>query len=146
MKGWVVMNKTKQFPLRVVLTASTGRLLTKARGPHDNGIGDLYEILNWMTGDNLFTHQLPRAGDACKPVLLAAFPELAKANDALNLLDQGLEMRESNEAIEHWLTQIQMIAPEIKETYDVPRIAEWTHINPVLEAQTMVGKDKVIVV
>ena len=52
--------ETRQFPLRTILTVTTGRLLTKAKGPRDNGIGDLYEILGYMTGDNgVMTHQLP---------------------------------------------------------------------------------------
>ena len=49
---------TKTFDLGTVLTVTTGRLLTD--------IGNLYEILNFMTGDDLMTHQLPRATEACK--------------------------------------------------------------------------------
>ncbi len=66
----------RDFPLRVVLTVTTGRLLTEGSGPDDNGIGDLYEILGHMTGDSPFTHQLPRFGDECKPWLLRWYPEL----------------------------------------------------------------------
>jgi len=33
--------KVRAFPLRVVLTLTTGRLLTEGRGERDNGIGDL---------------------------------------------------------------------------------------------------------
>ncbi len=70
------MNETKVFPLRVLLTVTTGRLLTQSRGPRDNGIGDLYELLGWMTNDEPFTHQLPRFADECKPWILQWFPEL----------------------------------------------------------------------
>lgn len=41
-------------------------------------IGDLYRILNFMTGDNLFTHQLPRAAGECKPYLLDQFKWLSE--------------------------------------------------------------------
>lgn len=71
---------TKTFPLRVVLTVTTGRLLTEGKGPRDNGIGDLYEILNWITGDSLYTHQLPRAGKACRPWLLKCFPRVGRGD------------------------------------------------------------------
>jgi hypothetical protein len=36
----------------------------------------IYDILDFMTGDSLFTHQLPRVSDECKPYLLEQFPEL----------------------------------------------------------------------
>lgn len=71
---------TKKFPLRDVLTVTTGRLLTKGKGKDDNGIGDLYKILGHMTGDDgVMTHQLGRFSEECKPWLLKWFPELAEA-------------------------------------------------------------------
>lgn len=69
------MNK-KTFPLRTVLTVTTGRLFTKGRRPHDNGISDLYEILGHMTNDSPMTHQLGQFGKECKSWLLRWFPEL----------------------------------------------------------------------
>ena len=47
------MSTVREFPLGVVLSITTGKLLCP--------IGDVYDILNFLTGDNLFTHQLPRA-------------------------------------------------------------------------------------
>jgi hypothetical protein len=67
---------TKKFHIRPILSVTTGLLLTKPKAPDDNGIGDLYELLNFMTGDSLFTHQLPRASTECGPWLLRWFPEL----------------------------------------------------------------------
>ncbi len=58
---------TKQFSTAQVLTVITGSLLCE--------VGDLYEILNHMTGENLFTHQLPRAADLCAPELLKQLPQ-----------------------------------------------------------------------
>lgn len=122
---------TRTFPLRVVLTVTTGRLLTAPKGPRDNGIGDLYELLNYMTGDNLFTHQLPRAGEACKEPLLQQHPQLRAVNvDAVN----GDNWKE-------WLAE--QVA-QYGEYLEVTPLVEWTHIDPILEAETMVGKDKVI--
>jgi len=60
----------RMFGLGAILTVTTDRMLA-----HD--IGDIYELLNFMTGDNLFTHQLPRAAGECKPALLEQHPLLA---------------------------------------------------------------------
>jgi hypothetical protein len=84
------MPNTKTFPLRVVLTVTTGRLLTKSKGPRNNRIEDLYEILSHMTGDKAFPHTSPRFGDdkdECKPWLLRWFPELEKADAVFNQID-----------------------------------------------------------
>lgn len=59
----------REFPLADVLTVTTGIVLV----PVDR----IYEILNWMTGDNLFTHQLGRALTECAPRLLEQHPDLA---------------------------------------------------------------------
>jgi len=46
---------TKDFHISDILSITDGRLVSTR---HMDGI---YEILNFMTGDNLFTHQLPRS-------------------------------------------------------------------------------------
>jgi hypothetical protein len=38
----------------------------------------VYDILSYMTGESLFTHQLPRACDACRPALLKQHPQLSE--------------------------------------------------------------------
>lgn len=62
---------TKLFPTADVLSTITGRLMGE--------IGGLYEVLNWMTGESVFTHQIPRIGREATPVLIAAHPLLAQA-------------------------------------------------------------------
>jgi hypothetical protein len=61
----------KTFELGDILSVTTGRLLSHRT------MDGLYEILNYMTGDNLYTHQLPRASDECAPWLLRRYPQLA---------------------------------------------------------------------
>ena len=75
--------QTKQFHLGDVLSITTGRLVSPR---HIDGV---YDILNFMTGDNLFTHQLPRASDECKPYLVAQFPQLAAAEMESALAELG---------------------------------------------------------
>lgn len=57
----------RTFGLGAILTVTTDVFLVA-------DIGDIYQLLNYMTGDNLFTHQLPRAAGECKPALLAQHP------------------------------------------------------------------------
>lgn len=62
------MTTTKTFDLADILSVTTGVLLSP--------VGGVYSILNWMTGDDLMTHQLPLAADAMTPELLLQHPWL----------------------------------------------------------------------
>ena len=134
--------ETKRFPLRVLLTVTTGRLLTKSKGPRDNGIGDLYEILGWMTNDSPFTHQLGRFGDECRPWLLRWFPELAAVDGTLPLLDGMIERNGAEIGVDLWLKSL-----PLKTEYDVPRIPKDDHESkhPYDELVAMRGTDENIV-
>ena len=137
------MNDTKKFPLRVLLTVTTGRLLTKRQGPRDNGISDLYELLGWMTNDEPFTHQLPRFANECKPWLLRWFPELANADALLPLLDEAIEKMGGERGVEFWLDGL-----TFEREYDAPRIPRDDHQrkNAYDELVEMRGTDEGIVI
>ncbi|MER7280561.1 hypothetical protein ABT369_39590 [Dactylosporangium sp. NPDC000244] len=62
---------TKTFHIGDILSVTSGIFCTP------NGMGGLYDILNWMTGDDLMTHQLPRASRECAPDLRRQHPDLA---------------------------------------------------------------------
>ena len=66
---------SKQFHLGDILSITTGRLVSPR---HIEGV---YDILNYMTGDSLFTHQLPRASEECRPYLLMEMPWLKEIDD-----------------------------------------------------------------
>jgi hypothetical protein len=141
---------TKTFPLRVLLTVTTDRLLTE---PKDggNGIGDLYDILGWMTNDSPFTHQLGRFGQECKPWLLKWFPEIAPASARMTQLDGWLERDRSGgeEGVKMWLTELKMMFPAIKDSYEVPRIPSKAHHpkDPVAELiELRESKEGIIIV
>ena len=63
--------KTKNFHLGDILSITTGILMPP------NTMDGIYEILDFMTGESLMTHQLPRVANECKPYLLKQFPQLA---------------------------------------------------------------------
>jgi len=61
------LNTTKDFPTLAVLSITSGRLLTQPRRAN-NGFDQIYEVLEWMTDDQPFTHQLGRFAEECKLV------------------------------------------------------------------------------
>ena len=77
----------KQFHLGDVLSIITGRIVSPR---HIDGVSD---ILNFMTGENLFTYQIPKAVDKCRFYLIKQFPQLntTKMDFAVAELDQMLK-------------------------------------------------------
>lgn len=61
----------RHFHLGDILSIATGRLVAP------DHMGGVYRILNFMTGDNLYTHQLPRAAQECRSALEAQHPWVA---------------------------------------------------------------------
>jgi len=124
------MSEHRNFDLGDILSITTGMLVSTR---HIEGV---YDILNYMTGDSLFTHQLPRAIGECQGPLLAQHPQLAEIVEPT--------FRGSKEAVYAWLD-------EMKATYGdalpVAPLAEGIHrrINPIEEACDMVGTEKVFV-
>jgi hypothetical protein len=110
--------ETKTFSLGAVLTVTTDIFLLE-------DIGELYEILDHMTGDSLYTHQLPRAGEACKGPLLAQFPHL-----------QGIEVPKLNsrEAYMQWLSDQEQV---LGSRFPVEPLESWQHKDPLAEVAEM---------
>ncbi len=135
--------KTKSFPARVLLTATTGRLLTKSR-KDSNGINDLYALLNWMTEDDLFTHQLPRSCRECSPWLLRWFPELKEVEAFLPDLDKTVKLLGAEKGVESWLKKV---CKKLSDSYKVPRIPkdDHEHKDAYDELVEMQGTDENII-
>lgn len=114
--------ETREFHLGDVLSVITGRLLS----PY--GIDGVYKILNWMTGESLFTHQLPRVGGECSGPLLDQHPDLATVEVPEDL--------EGEQAVLMWLAE-QM--DRYGATRPVRRLAEDDHtrIDPVTELRML---------
>ena len=121
---------TRDFHLSDILSITDGRLVSTR---HMDGV---YEILNFMTGDSLFTHQLPRAAGVCKPALLAQHPQLASVVEPYTKLDAA--------TIPAWLAK--QIA-KFGETLPVAPLAEWESKHPLAELEEMApGKAVAVVV
>lgn len=122
-------DETKDFELGDVLSITTEKLVSRR---HVDGV---YAILNWMTNDNLYTHQLPRAGKECKPWLLRQHPELRTVDaDGVN---------ETN-----WLDWLAKQEAAFGATLAVARIPrdDHTYREPLEELREMAGPDKPIIV
>jgi hypothetical protein len=122
---------TKTFHIADILTITTGRLVSPSH------IGGVYDILNWMTGDNLFTHQLPRACDECAEPLRAQFPDLA---DVEVPDDFG-----GDEGVRDWVEQQVAAYGKTREVAPLAA-AEHTHINPLTEMRKVAPHAKIIAI
>lgn len=141
---------SENFHISDVLSVTTGRLVSSR---HMTGI---YEILNFLTGDELFTHQRPRAMDECEPWLRTQFPQLMKDSprmaELLSEMDKRLAAVEKSRedhavVIAEWVEELRQEfgLPEQIPVYELGAEMH-THIDPIEEAEAMVGKDKVITV
>lgn len=98
--------KSKRFHIGDILSITTGRLLSP------RGMEAVYEILDFMTDDSLFTHQLPRVSDECKPYLLQQLPDFdsPEMQSEVRRLDEVLEAPSDQpakeEAINKWLSEV----------------------------------------
>jgi hypothetical protein len=127
------MSATKTFHLGDILTITTGRLVSPR---HIEGV---YDILNWMTGDNLMTHQLPRASEECQGPLLAQHPDLAAI---VPPDDFGTDPKAGVEA---WLAEQVAVYGETREV--APLAAdEHTYIDPFTEMRKVAPQAEVITV
>lgn len=121
-----MMVEKKEFPLAVVLSAVKGVLLCD--------IGDVYEILNYLTGDSVFTHQLPRVGRECAPYVFGLYPELAEID--VSVVNP-----------ENWREWLAATVEKYGSTRTLEPMADGAHEyrNPITELAEMVGPDCVIV-
>jgi len=111
-------------------------------------MGSVYDILNWMTKDSLFTHQLPRAVRECAPWLFRWFPELATVDEIdLARMDSAIEELGAEKGVERWLGDVQRLRG-LRDCYEVPRIPADDHErkDPYDELVTMRGTDEGIII
>lgn len=123
----------KSFPTLAVLSVTSGRLLTVPRTPDEgNGIGQIYEVLNFMCEDNLFTHQLPRAANQAKPYILQQYPKLEELNITIDTMCKNKEVKECQALM------LQTLGNEIELTPIPPD--EYQGKHPLVELAEMVGE------
>jgi hypothetical protein len=124
------MSNAREFHIGDVLSITAGPLVSPR---HMEGV---YDILGFMTGETLFTHQLPRAGDECAPELLRQHPQLA-------------DVDASAVTTSNWSLWLEEQIKRFGETLSVTPLAkrEPQYDTPVADAIEMMGDPtKVIVI
>jgi hypothetical protein len=103
----------KTFSLGAILSVTTGILLCD--------FGEVHELLDHMTGDALFTYQLPRAARECEGPLRDQFPQL-----------EGIEVPVSLPSPELYVQWVETLHERYGEQHEVQpmRPGEHTVINP----------------
>ena len=119
----------RTFDLGDVLSITTGKLVSPR---HIEGV---YDILNYMTRDNLFTHQLPRARQECAPWLLRQHPQLAEV-DAESVTPDNFR---------EWLERQSEMFGAALVVEPIPQ-DDHERKNPLTELGEMVDPEKIIVV
>lgn len=116
-----------KFHIGIVLSISHSALLTD--------MGNIYKILNHMLDDNLFTHQLSRAGEFAKGFLIAQHPQLSEW-DHFN--------KEVNP--KNWKDYVKKAELLFGEELDVESVPEgvWTYKEPVEELQEKMSDDQIM--
>jgi len=98
----------KTFKLEEVLSSIHGVLLCK--------IDKVYEVLNFLTQDTLWTHQLPRAGRVCRVPVFKQHPFLKEINtDNINP--------------DNWEQKLAEIKSKYPNEVELSPIENWTHIE-----------------
>jgi len=116
--------KTNEFHLGDVLSITTHRLVSPRH------IAGVYDILNFMTGDELWTHQLPDAGDECRPYLVEQFPELATPEMDLAVAELDEILKTANGKTNKELLVANWLAKQVSKygkTFTVKPIPNGTH-------------------
>lgn len=141
----------KAFHISDILSITTGRLVSSRH------IAGVYDILNFLTGDNLFTHQLPRASRECEPYLRRRFPQLME--DAVEMkevylrdLDRTLDTSSAaaafgrDEIIAKWVESVRM-ATGMREMIELQPLSAGAHakIDPIAEGEQLMGAGRVVV-
>jgi hypothetical protein len=113
---------TRVFHLGDVLSITTGFMVSPRR------MDAYYDVLNFMTGDDLMTHQLVRGLRECQPELLRQHPDLA-----------DVQVPDPFRDVEHvwvWLAEQVVRYGETREVAPLPAGVH-VRINPIVELAAM---------
>ena len=127
---------TKRFHVGDVLSVYSGYLVSM------NGMDGVCDVLNFLTRDDLFTHQLPRAMEECHGYLERAHPFLTTIDcSSVGTAEEPL----TEETLRQWLDSVVAQHGAMVELTPMPEDAhEYRH--PLEELQAMVGNKPILVV
>lgn len=120
---------TKNFSADAVLTVVTGIRLAE--------IGSIGDVLKWMSGESVFTHQIPRVGEEASSALIAMYPDLAEAKAEAEQVTP-----------DNWREWLAKWTERYGATIAVPQmtIAEHERIDPLSELAEKMHPDRIITI
>lgn len=121
----------RAFHLGDILSVTTERLVAPG------GIAALHELLDYMVGEPLFTHQLPRANDECKPELLRQHPFLIEVI-APEFVDEAHVWRWLAEQVERWGLRFEVAPLNPSDHTSIDPLAELRMMRPDMPIVTIV--------
>lgn len=134
-----------KFYISDILSITTGKLLSR------DGIGGVYKILNYMTRDNLFTHQLPRAMRECHPWLIRqhSWLDSPEMKDAVVELDRALaaatSVSRAETVVAEWIFSMGEKHGAMLEVEPIP-MDDHDVIDPIEELKAMAPDAKIVVI
>lgn len=127
---------SRSFHLGDILTVATGSLVSPRH------MDAVYDLCNFMTGDNLYTHQLPRAAQECQAEIYRQHPDL---RDVVVPDFSTVPRDRVDRAVSDWLAEQVARFGEYRDV--VPLAAgDHTRIDPLAELAMRFPKKPVIVV
>jgi hypothetical protein len=122
---------TKAFPTGAVISVVTGVLVS------ENHMDGLYQVLSWMTGESVYTHQLPRISREAGPVILAIHPHLQP------VVEEAKQVTAVN-----WREWLSTWKDRYGDEIAVPlmNINEHERIDPLSELSQAVNPERIIVI
>lgn len=110
-----------------LLTLTTGRLMGDASSAHRD--------LGLMVGEDIMTHQIPKALDLVVPYLAARYPDIAASEDTWPEFSQDRE-----EAARQAQQIVRELAAIHGNTFEVEPCEGWTHGTAISDFFEMMAK------
>lgn len=116
------------------MKVTCGELISVGTGQLCCSLDRFYQLLNYLTGDTIFTHQIPRAFRACEPWVRSQYPWLRTVDTSLC---NG----------QNWQQFVASIAAEHGNEFELAPLpaGRWKSVCPVQEAEELM-KDRANVV
>ena len=121
----------RNFTLGAVLSVAGDKMMCN--------IEKVFEILNFMTGDNLFIHQLPRAAGECRPSLMTQHPWLTE-------YVQSVQHQVTSKNYRAILADCKSRWGEKVNVEELSAVDKHIFKDPLQELCEMVGPDRVVTV
>lgn len=126
----------RSFHIGDLLTVVDGRLVSP------NHIGGVYEVVDFVTGQQHMTHQLGRAAQVVKPWLLEQHPWLTDVEFSYEIPD-GASNEQAGDIIATWLAGEAAVWGEFHEVEPMP-FGAYVGREPIAELREMAPHAEII--